>query len=241
MFTNRSLAVVAMLFAAAVLAHPGPAMAQGDVDQMGGQPPYQKPGQVMSPARTKAIAEIDRFYKTYKAKKLYDADIAEFAQHLIQKFPHGNINELVFLVMRDALKEMNEDKKYFLNKLKQYNTKGLASPDDTHPGPAMAQADVDKAMGVTPSLGAGKGPAIPGQNVGMEQIGDPDDERSAKGASPPNNLGGAAGKLPVPMPPGIAPAGKALQGLNRGPATEASQGLGRTHATPVPSPPDRPK
>ncbi len=40
MFTNRTVAGVAMLFAAVILAHPGPAMAQADVDKaMGVLPP----------------------------------------------------------------------------------------------------------------------------------------------------------------------------------------------------------
>ncbi len=108
--------------------------ASSDVDKaMGVLPPYQKPGQVMSPARTKAIAEIDRFYKTYKAEKLDDPDIAEFLhglrQKLIQEFPHGDVMALVFLVMREGLKEMNEDKKYFLKKLGEYNAMGLALAD----------------------------------------------------------------------------------------------------------------
>ena len=66
------------------------------------------------------------------------------------KFPHGNLNELVFVVMRDALKEMNEDKKYFLQKLRDYNNMGEALSDYLSGLSDLeleaAQAEIDSAM-----------------------------------------------------------------------------------------------
>ena len=49
-----------------------------------------------------------------------------------------------------------------------------------------------------PASGSGKGPAIPGQNVGMEQIGDPDGEKSAsKGMIVGNKPGGDAADIVI--------------------------------------------
>ena len=45
---------------------------------------------------------------------------ARFAE-LRQKFPHGNVMETLFLVFRESIQQTNEDKKYFLIKLQEYN------------------------------------------------------------------------------------------------------------------------
>ncbi|MCK5689604.1 hypothetical protein KAI87_10065 [Myxococcota bacterium] len=43
--------------------------------------------------------------------------------HAVQaQFPHGNVMEALFLVFKDSIKGTNEDKKYFLMKLQDYNT-----------------------------------------------------------------------------------------------------------------------
>jgi hypothetical protein len=41
---------------------------------------------------------------------------------LTAAFPHGNVMEVLFLVFRESIKETNDDKKYFLKKLQDYNT-----------------------------------------------------------------------------------------------------------------------
>jgi hypothetical protein len=38
------------------------------------------------------------------------------------KYPNGNVMELMFLVFRESIKETNEDKKYFLIKLQDFNS-----------------------------------------------------------------------------------------------------------------------
>ena len=43
---------------------------------------------------------------------------------LQQQFPDGNIMEMLYLVFRESIEELNEDKKYFLEKLEMYNTMG---------------------------------------------------------------------------------------------------------------------
>ncbi|MBI5508392.1 MAG: hypothetical protein HY903_06550 [Deltaproteobacteria bacterium] len=52
------------------------------------------------------------------------ANQAEFIakmKALKAEFPNGNIMEILFLVFRESIKETNEDKKYFLIKLEEYN------------------------------------------------------------------------------------------------------------------------
>jgi hypothetical protein len=41
---------------------------------------------------------------------------------LKSQFPNGNIMEVLFLVFRESIQETNEDKKYFLLKLQEFNT-----------------------------------------------------------------------------------------------------------------------
>lgn len=48
---------------------------------------------------------------------------------LEQQFPSGNVMELLYLVFRDSIKQTNEDKKYFLTKLKEYNAMAEALSD----------------------------------------------------------------------------------------------------------------
>jgi hypothetical protein len=101
-----------------------------------------------SPARQRAPAPLrnqDRATVRIPQERPYDFSSRLGA--LQQKFPHGNVNELVFLVMRDALKEMNEDKKYFLQKLKIYNDMAEALSDylSDHP-PGTGPAETGNAM-----------------------------------------------------------------------------------------------
>ncbi|MEM6734004.1 MAG: hypothetical protein AAF658_20750, partial [Myxococcota bacterium] len=44
-------------------------------------------------------------------------------------FPNGNIMELLYLVFRDSIRQTNEDKKYFLVKLQEYNKMAEALSD----------------------------------------------------------------------------------------------------------------
>lgn len=53
------------------------------------------------------------------------ANQGEFVKRLkalVAAFPYGNVMEVLFLVFRESIKETNEDKKYFLKKLQDYNT-----------------------------------------------------------------------------------------------------------------------
>ena len=43
---------------------------------------------------------------------------------LQSEFPHGNIMDILMLVFMESIKDMNEDKKYFLKKLMMYNKMG---------------------------------------------------------------------------------------------------------------------
>ncbi|MDP7038116.1 MAG: hypothetical protein QGI45_03085, partial [Myxococcota bacterium] len=43
---------------------------------------------------------------------------------LMSEFPHGNIMDILMLVFMESIKDMNEDKKYFLKKLMMYNKMG---------------------------------------------------------------------------------------------------------------------
>ena len=45
----------------------------------------------------------------------------EYMQRIQAEQPHGNIMEVLFLVFKESIKETNEDKKYFLQKLKMFN------------------------------------------------------------------------------------------------------------------------
>jgi len=42
-------------------------------------------------------------------------------QALSAQYPHGNVMEVLFLVFRESIQETNEDKKYFLIKLQEFN------------------------------------------------------------------------------------------------------------------------
>ena len=45
----------------------------------------------------------------------------EYMQRIQAEQPHGNIMEVLFLVFKESIKQTNEDKKYFLQKLKMFN------------------------------------------------------------------------------------------------------------------------
>lgn len=49
------------------------------------------------------------------------AEFVERMRGLLAQFPHGNVMEVLFLVFRESIKQTNEDKKYFLKKLQDYN------------------------------------------------------------------------------------------------------------------------
>ncbi|MDP7039523.1 MAG: C2 family cysteine protease, partial [Myxococcota bacterium] len=51
-------------------------------------------------------------------------EFSERMDALMQQFPHGNIMDVLMLVFMESIKDMNEDKKYFLKKLMMYNKMG---------------------------------------------------------------------------------------------------------------------
>ena len=53
-------------------------------------------------------------------------EFAQYMKALEAQHPHGNIMEVLFLVFRESIKETNEDKKYFLMKLQEFNKMGEA-------------------------------------------------------------------------------------------------------------------
>jgi hypothetical protein len=63
------------------------------------------------------------------ARNPSEARLAGFLDRASAASPGANVHELVFLVMKDALKEMAEDKKYFLAKLEMYDSMGEALSD----------------------------------------------------------------------------------------------------------------
>ncbi len=67
MLTNRTVAGVAMLFAAVVLAHPGPAIAQADVDKAMGVLPSP-------PGASKGIVIVDGKQMSYEEAKKMGVD-----------------------------------------------------------------------------------------------------------------------------------------------------------------------
>ena len=92
MFTNRTVAGVAMLFAAFILAHPGPALAQADVDKaMGVLPPPGGPGPSMGFARPSSGATVpagktegmvdtgEAFFKSVKGLA-YEEEVVDYSQ-----------------------------------------------------------------------------------------------------------------------------------------------------------------
>jgi len=58
-----------------------------------------------------------------------DAQLSSFTRRIQAENPHGNIMEVLFLVFRESIEATNEDKKYFLEKLKKYNDMGEALSD----------------------------------------------------------------------------------------------------------------
>jgi hypothetical protein len=72
-----------------------------------------------TPVFTAAVAASSEFLANPTA-----ANNAEFISKigaLKAEYPNGNIMEVLFLVFRESIKETNEDKKYFLKKLQEYN------------------------------------------------------------------------------------------------------------------------
>jgi hypothetical protein len=66
-----------------------------------------------------AVGSLQNFLENPNA-----ANQSEFMSRmkgLASEFPHGNIMEVLFLIFKDSIKEVNEDKKYFLKKLMMYN------------------------------------------------------------------------------------------------------------------------
>lgn len=57
-------------------------------------------------------------------RTISDAGVEDFAgriRALMIEFPNGNVMEALFLVFRESIRQTNEDKKYFLIKLQEYN------------------------------------------------------------------------------------------------------------------------
>ena len=81
----------------------------------------------------------------------------EFEKRLIaleSEFPHGNIMDILMLVFMESIRDMNEDKKYFLKKLMMYNKMGeglskylqdVLLPASDELGKKIASAKSDKA------------------------------------------------------------------------------------------------
>jgi hypothetical protein len=49
------------------------------------------------------------------------AEFVKYMKNLAAANPHGNVMELLFIVFRESIEQTNEDKKYFLLKLQDYN------------------------------------------------------------------------------------------------------------------------
>lgn len=73
-----------------------------------------------TPQMTAATAALGEHLANPSAASLSNFQ-ARFAE-LRATFPHGNIMETLFLVFRESIQETNQDKKYFLLKLQEYNT-----------------------------------------------------------------------------------------------------------------------
>lgn len=87
----------------------------------GAQEPAAAPVQADAATRTEA-SRVGREL----VRNPSSAGVRAYVDRVHSKYPHGNVNELVFLVMREALKEANEDKKYWIAKLEMYNEIGKA-------------------------------------------------------------------------------------------------------------------
>ena len=82
-----------------------------------------------TPRLYEAMQTSAEFQPTVEALKNYlvnplDANLKEFATRLgalEAEFPNGNIMEVLFLVFRESIQATNEDKKYFLLKLQEFN------------------------------------------------------------------------------------------------------------------------
>ncbi|MDP7038924.1 MAG: hypothetical protein QGI45_07190 [Myxococcota bacterium] len=66
-----------------------------------------------------AVSSLQNFLENPNATN--QSEFMSRMKGLASEFPHGNIMEVLFLVFKDSIKEVNEDKKYFLKKLMMYN------------------------------------------------------------------------------------------------------------------------
>jgi len=69
-----------------------------------------------------ASSGLQAYYKNPTTARL--DGFVDYMKGIQAQNPHGNIMEILFLVFRDSIKETNEDKKYFLTKLKMFNDMG---------------------------------------------------------------------------------------------------------------------
>ncbi|MEL6547504.1 MAG: hypothetical protein AAFQ82_22965, partial [Myxococcota bacterium] len=74
-------------------------------------------------------------------------DFAGKMQALEAAFPGGNVMEVLYLVFRESIRQTNEDKKYFLVKLQEYNTMAEALSDYLGELVDESQRLSDKASG----------------------------------------------------------------------------------------------
>lgn len=88
----------------------------GNLMANGAQYASPEPGQLSNLATNPAMAN-------------YTQDFMQKMAALEAAFPSGNIMEVLYLVFRDSIRQTNEDKKYFLIKLQEYNTMAEALSD----------------------------------------------------------------------------------------------------------------
>jgi methyl-accepting chemotaxis protein len=72
------------------------------------------------PVFTEAVSALNNYVANPTAAN--HADFLSRMAAVKTQFPNGNIMEVLFLVFRESIQETNEDKKYFLLKLQEFNT-----------------------------------------------------------------------------------------------------------------------
>ncbi|MAE94468.1 MAG: hypothetical protein CL910_07395 [Deltaproteobacteria bacterium] len=76
----------------------------------------------LSPATRSDAAQLGRALVRGSGQAQFTA----YMEGLEANNPHGNIGEVLFVVFRESIEQMNKDKKYYLGKLERFNAMGEA-------------------------------------------------------------------------------------------------------------------
>ncbi len=201
MFIDKAAAIVAMVFAAVILAHPGPAIAQADVDKAMGVLPSP-------PGASKGIVIVDGKQMSYEDAKKMGVD------------PSGAESKGIVIIDGKPMSLGDAAAKGII--IIGLKPGGLPSPGASKGiiignkpgGPGGNKVGMEMCCDPDDERSAKMGIALPGATKGIVVIDTKPGGIAAKGLSPPNTLGGAASKGIIignkPVSPGKLPAGKGM-------------------------------